>query len=115
MGRSGVNKYGNRKTDGFDSAKEARFAKKLEMLRHAKDHTQRVADIERQVRYTLIPAQRGDDGKVAERKCDYIADFRVTYADGRQEVIDVKGYKTADYIIKRKLMRYVHGITVREV
>jgi hypothetical protein len=108
-------KYGNRKTDGYDSAREASFAKRLEQLRLAADHRERVAEIERQVRFTLIPAQRGPDGKLIERKCDYVADFRVRYADGRTEVIDVKGCKTPDYIIKRKLMLHVHGIAVREV
>lgn len=110
-----MSKFGNRKTGGFDSAKEARYAQRLELLKNAADHRERVVTVERQVRFTLIPSQRGPDGKVAERKCDYIADFRVTYADGRTEVIDVKGFKTPDYIIKRKLMRHVHGIAIREV
>jgi hypothetical protein len=43
-----------------------------------------------------------------------VADFRVTRADGRVDVIDVKGYKTPEYIIKRKLMLWVHGIRVIE-
>ena len=30
-------------------------------------------------------------------------------------VEDTKGFKTKDYIIKRKLMLYVHGIQIREV
>ena len=75
----------------------------------------RVVSIERQVRFCLIPAQRGADGKIIERKCDYLADFRVTRASGKVDVIDVKGYKTPEYIIKRKLMLHVHGIRVIEV
>lgn len=108
-------KFGNVKVDGFDSKREKRFALDLEALMHARDPHQRVVSVERQVRFNLIPSQRGADGKVAERQCDYRADFRVTYADGRVEVIDVKGFKTPEYIIKRKLMRHVHGIVVREV
>jgi len=108
-------KYHNTKTNGYDSKREASFAVRLELLKQAADHRERVVSIERQVRYTLIPAQRGPDGKLAERKCDYVADFRVQYADGRQEVIDVKGVKTKDYVIKRKLMLHVHGIKIREV
>lgn len=110
-----TNKYGNRKVGGFDSKREAAFSQKLELLKWAEDPSQRVVDVQRQVRFTLIPNQRGTDGKVAERKCDYIADFLVTYATGRKEVIDVKGFRTPDYIIKRKLMLHVHGIAIREV
>ena len=108
-------KYRNTKVNGFDSKREASFNAKLEQLRCASCVHERVAEIERQVKFVLIPAQRGPDGKIAERKCEYIADFRVTFADGRIEVFDVKGFKTKDYIIKRKLMRYVHSIEVKEV
>ena len=46
----------------------------------------------------------------------YVADF--VYSDvrsGETVVEDAKGMHTRDYIIKRKLMRYVHGIKIREV
>jgi hypothetical protein len=46
----------------------------------------------------------------------YIADF--TYRDASPEqfiVEDTKGIRTKDYIIKRKLMLWVHGIRVREI
>jgi hypothetical protein len=49
--------------------------------------------------------------------CRYIADF--TYVEKRNgiwaEVVeDVKGYKTAMYRLKKKLMKAIHGIEVRE-
>ena len=53
--------------------------------------------------------------KVAELAVKYIADFVVTYANGAQEVIDAKGMRTKDYVIKRKLMRFVHGIKIKEI
>lgn len=34
---------------------------------------------------------------------------------GRMTVEDTKGFKTKDYIIKRKLMLWVHGIRIKEV
>ena len=36
----------------------------------------------------------------------YIADFLITYNDGTQEVIDVKGIKTADFKIKEKMFNF---------
>lgn len=49
------------------------------------------------------------DNKVeATRAIKYIADFRVTYSDGRQELEDVKGMETEIFIIKRKLFDYIY-------
>ena len=53
---------------------------------------------------------------LVERECAYIADF--TYIDlktGNTVVEDTKGVRTADYVIKRKLMLYIHGIRINEV
>ena len=115
MKRKGVPKYRNQKVGKYDSLREAQFAAKLEMLRHCADEAVRVVDVKEQVAFELIPSQRGLDGKVVERPCKYIADFVVTRANGVVEVFDVKGFRTTDYVIKRKLMLHVHGIKVQEV
>ena len=99
-------KYGNKTTEvgghKFDSRKEARFFLQLQQ-----DPT--VKSIQTQVVFELIPKQKG------ERACSYKADFVVEYHDGRTVVYDVKGMKTDVYRIKRKLMLWVHGITIQEV
>jgi hypothetical protein len=51
---------------------------------------------------------------VVERACAYVADFVYT-ENGKKIVEDTKGFKTKDYIIKRKLMLWVHGIRVKEI
>ena len=123
-------KYYNIKTkssDGitFDSYREACRWEELRLL----ERSGAITELKRQVRYELIPAQYdtverfGKDGKklkdgtrLAERKVEYVADF--VYHDaksGELIVEDTKGIRTKDYIIKRKLMRMVHGIKVREV
>ena len=107
------NKYGSKKTtvEGvtFDSKKEAKRYQELRILEKAGA----ITDLQRQVKFELIPAQR-IDGKVAERRVEYKADFVYTQ-DGQTIVEDTKGYKTKDYIIKRKLMLWVHGIRIREI
>lgn len=108
-------KYGNRKVtlDGhtFDSKLEAGRYIELKLLERAG----LISGLELQPRFELIPKQRRADGR-AERACEYVADFRYTDASTGQEVIeDAKGVRTADYVIKRKLLLQVHGITVREV
>lgn len=110
-----ANKYGNRKilVDGimFDSAKEARRYAELLLLEKSGE----ISNIERQVRYILVPAQKGEDGKVIERQMSYVADFRYTDKNGHTVVEDVKGMKTEVYKLKKKLMLYFHGIEVKEV
>lgn len=106
-------KYHSRKVtrDGmtFDSVKEYRRYCELSLLEKAG----MVTDLERQVKFELIPSQK-IDGKVVERPCTYVADF-VYMENGQKVVEDTKGFRTTDYIIKRKLMLWVHGIRIREV
>lgn len=106
-------KYGNRKVirDGieFDSIKECQRYCELKLMQRAG----LISDLQMQVSFELIPSQRVD-GKVVERAVNYIADF-VYKQDGLKVVEDTKGYKTPEYIIKRKLMLWVHGIRIREV
>ena len=108
-------KYGNKKTvvDGqeFDSKKEATRWIELKYMERAGLITQ----LSRQTQFELIPAQR-ENGKVVERAVTYKADFTY-YENGHYVCEDVKSQatKTKEYIIKRKLMRYVHGIEIKEV
>ena len=119
------NKYHSKKVevDGivFDSRKEAKRWLELSLFEKAGV----ISDLQRQVKFILIPAQREPDtvgarggikkGKVIEKECAYIADF--VYKDltlNESVVEDTKGYRTKDYIIKRKLMLYIHGIRILE-
>lgn len=120
------NKYRARKQtykgETFDSLHELERYKELELMAKAG----LIKNLSRQVRFELIPAQYEPDivtktgkakrGKLIERKCEYIADF--VYFDNEKcepVVEDTKGYRTKDYIIKRKLMLYMNGIRVKEV
>lgn len=93
----------------FDSKKEARRYSDLVLLERAG----MISDLQRQVKFELLPSQR-IDGKVVERSVTYVADF-VYKQLGKTVVEDTKGFKTKDYIIKRKLMLYIHGIRVKEI
>ena len=75
-----------------------------------------ISNLREQVRFELIPTQRDAAGKLIERAVHYVADFVYTDNETGQPVVeDVKGVRTKEYIIKRKLMHYVHGIALREV
>ena len=97
-------KYRNVKTNGYDSKAEARRAAELELL----ERQGFIETLKKQVRFNLIPKQKG------ERAVDYVADFTY-FIDGRLVVEDVKGVKTPVYILKRKLMKFLHGIDIQEV
>ena len=76
-----------------------------------------ITKLERQVKFELIPSQKikiSGKNKTVERPVTYIADF-VYFEDGKKVVEDTKGLKTREYIIKRKLMLFVHGIKIHEV
>lgn len=107
-------KYGNHKVvvDGekvADSKHEYRRLNDLKVLQRAGE----IKDLQTQVRYNLIPAQKICGEKV--RGTDYIADFVYWTKDDQFICEDAKGHKTADYIIKRKLMKLIHNIDVVEV
>lgn len=108
-----MNKYKNRKItvggEVFDSEREYVRYRELLLLQRAGV----ISDLKRQMPYVVIPVQR-IDGKIVERACSYVADF-VYQENGKTVVEDTKGVRTKDYIIKRKLMLYVHGIRIREV
>jgi hypothetical protein len=111
-------KYRNKKVevDGilFDSRKEARHWQELRMLEHAGV----IQNLRRQEKFLLIPSQK-IDGKVVERAVHYIADF--VYEDTITKEIVVEDTKNPylrkepRYVIKRKLMLYVHGIRIKEI
>ena len=108
------NKYKNKKIeeDGqvFDSVREYRRWHELILLQRAGE----IRDLCRQVPFVLIPSQKTIEGKVV-RPVVYKADFAYRTKKGRYVVEDVKGVKTKDYIIKWKLMLYMHNIQVEEV
>ena len=48
-----------------------------------------------------------------KRQMRYVADF--VYVEGGREVVeDVKGYRTAEYKRKRRLMKKIYGVDIRE-
>lgn len=107
-------KYNARKTtiDGvtFDSQREAEFYCELKLLVKAG----KVERFELQPEFVLQEGFTYQGKKY--RSIIYRADFRIVYPDGQVEIVDVKGHKTKEYQIKKKLLlaRYPE-INFREV
>ncbi len=108
------NKYGAKKTeiDGivFDSKAEARRYSELKLMQYSG----MIHSLECHPSWPLIV----NGVKIGK----YTADFRYKYysdididGDGRDVVEDVKGMRTRDYILRKKLMLAIHGIEVKEV
>lgn len=107
-------KYGNSKVAGYDSKKEKERADILKVLQNA-GH---ISNLKEQVKFELIPSQYAMlNGKrrCVEKSCLYIADFTYVDKSGNYVVEDTKGFRTKDYVIKRKLMLQVHGIKIKEI
>lgn len=107
------NKYHNKKViiDGikFDSEKEGNYYLKLKMLEKAG----KIRDLRLQVPFVVLETFKVCDRTY--RKTKYIADF--TYFDDKDKlhVVDVKGFKTKEYELKKKLMAWKYGIEIEEV
>lgn len=103
-------KFGNIQTavgdKVFGSKKEAKRYGELLLMERAC----LIRELMTQVPYELIPKQQG------ERNCVYIADFVYKQREtGILHVEDTKGFRTKDYIIKRKLMLWLKGIRIEEL
>lgn len=102
-----MSKYHSRKVviDGikFDSKKEAERYKSLCLRERAGE----IDKVQVHPKFRLLPSQKFDlmDN---ERPLDYVADFAYCeIKSGYFIVEDVKGVKTKDYVIKRKLFKYM--------
>ena len=107
MKRKSSGKYKNKKTGGFASKKEHNRFVELQVLERCGE----IFDLETQTEFELIPKQAG------ERAVTYTADFAYRDKAGKIVVEDVKysfTRKLPVWIIKRKLMLWVHGIRVLE-
>lgn len=110
-----MNKYRNQKTiiNGikFDSKLEAKRYQELKLLERANE----IESLELQPEFELIPSFK-KNGKTI-RKTIYKGDF--SYIDkrtGKRIIEDTKGYKTKDYILKKKMFEYKFPeLTIKEV
>lgn len=124
-----ASKYGAVQRGGFDSTKEARRHKELQMMERAG----LISDLQTQVKFILVPTQREPStevfqkgakkgepkpGKVIEKEASYYADFTYKDQEGNLVVEDVKGYKGGEayklFTLKRKLMLEKYGIRIKE-
>lgn len=99
----------------FDSKREARRYMDLWLMQRSGE----ISGLLTQVKYELIPKQVHKDG-TKEKGIEYVADF--VYEQGGETVVeDSKGFRDTSsasyrlFVMKRKMMLYFHGITVREV
>lgn len=103
----GYSKYRNKKIeyDGilFDSHREMKRYKELIIL----EKTGNIFRLKYKTPFELIPAND------KFRAMNYISDF--DYYDGEQYIVeDCKGFRTRDYLIKKKLLYHKYGISIKE-
>ena len=103
-GTEKLNKYRNKRTNGYASIKEAAVAANLKMLALAG----KIHDYHEQVPFEIVPKWKG---MPAVR---YIADFTFV-ENGRTVVADAKGMRTPIYKLKKRLLEQLHGIEIEEM
>lgn len=119
-------KYRNKKVKcgnkTLDSKHERRRYYTLQMLEKAGE----ISDLRLQVPFEVIPAiyetvevqlktKVKRVQKCIQRATHYIADFVYKDKDGNEVVEDAKGFRTKEYLLKKKMMRAFLGITIKEV
>lgn len=109
-----VRKYHNKKVeyDGytFDSIREKNYYIKLKLLEKAG----KIKELELQKEYELQPSYKL--GNKTSRKITYRADFTYkTTEDDKLHVIDVKGFRTDVYRLKKKIFEYKYKIEIEEI
>ena len=107
-------KYKNKKVnaDGyeFDSKKERNYYLKLKTMQELG----LIKNLELQKEYILQDKFKLNNK--TRRKITYKADFSyVSAEDGKLHVVDVKGFKTDVYKLKKKLFEYKYQIELEEV
>ena len=104
--RKKPNKYNARKTTvcgrTFDSKREA----EVYLMLREKLRLGEIKHLECQPTYTLLERFRDNQGK-QQKPITYTPDFLVEYDDGQREVIEVKGVKTRDYLLRKKLFLHM--------
>jgi Protein of unknown function (DUF1064) len=103
-------KYGNVPTVGSDGVVYAskRERNRFESLRMM-ESAGLITELRTQVKYELVPKQEG------ERAVTYTIDFQYRDQQGKMHYEDAKGAITQQYIIRRKLMLWFHGIRIEQV
>lgn len=114
LGLVGKSKYNNSKVTyqglTFDSKKEFEYY----LILKDKEKRGLVFNIKRQVPLEIQPAFTDKTG-VKHKAIIYIADFVYTdRVSGKVKYIDVKGFRTEVYKLKKKLLAY-KGIIIEEV
>lgn len=126
MAKKKINKYRAKKVEykgiTFDSKRELQCYLKFEDMLNKGE----ISNLQRQVPFVIIPAVYEEYVKhlktkdKIERRCKqrqtlYIADFVYEDKDGKQVVVDAKGFRTKEYKLKKKIMLYYLGIDIVEV
>lgn len=109
-----MNKYHARKTvvDGitFDSRAEATRYTELKLLERAGE----ISSLVLQPVFELVPGYTKNGRKV--RAVKYIADFMYTDRNGQTVIEDVKGVRTKEFALKKKIFEWKYkNLTITEV
>ena len=111
------NKYNARKTTVYGITFDSKRESEVYLMLREKKRLGEIKSIDLQPTYTLLEGFRDNTGK-AQKPITYTADFLVEYDDGRREVVEVKGMRTRDYLLRKKLFLYKmrdENIIFREV
>lgn len=99
-------KYGNKRTEGYASKREYKVACDLKALQQAG----KISELEEQVWLELLPKLPPEYPKPL---C-YVADF-IYVENGQRIIADAKGVRTEGYRIKKRILKQLLGLDIKEL
>lgn len=115
LNRGSSHKYGAK----FEIIDGIRFPSKAEAKRYGELKLLQAGDLVRDLRVHVEFPIMVNEQLICTYEADFVYEGYGLKVSGSWEwkriVEDVKGMRTRDYMIKKKLMRAVHGITIMEI
>jgi hypothetical protein len=108
-----INKYKNKKiiidNISFDSKKESEYY----LFLKSKEKRGEIKNLELQKKFELQPSFKINNKTI--RSITYVADFVYIDNEGLLNVVDVKGFKTQVYLLKKKMFEFMFKIKIQEI
>lgn len=101
-----ISKYGAKRVEFNGEVFDSKFELTYWLYLQELVKQNKIKNLQRQVKYILLPRQTDDKGKFKFHPVIYKSDFEYDDCEQTHHTVDTKGFRTADFRIKQKLFYY---------
>ena len=105
-----LNKFNAQRADAFGIVFDSQKERDYFLFLKGEEQKGKIKKIQLQPNYELLPAQLVEQANGRKKQyapITYTPDFFVEWKDGRKEIIEVKGFKTEPYRMRKKMLLYL--------